>query len=66
MAYERKILRILDFNITFADAFSLLAHHLISCKRYLDVPIETTSFLYNCGGYVVKIFSYYYFLFFFV
>ncbi|KAK1137370.1 hypothetical protein K0M31_001882 [Melipona bicolor] len=54
-AYERKILRILDFNITFADAFSLFTHHLVSCKRYIDVPNETTTFLYNCGGYLIDV-----------
>lgn len=59
---ERRILNILKFNITFADTYSLFTHHLVSCVPYLNVPEETLSFLYNCGCYMVKIFSYYYFV----
>lgn len=60
MVYERKILHILDFNITFADAFSLFSHHLLSCIRYIDISNEMIVFLYHCGCYLVqkKIFSF--------
>ncbi|KOX81137.1 hypothetical protein WN51_10062 [Melipona quadrifasciata] len=48
-AYERKILRILDFNITFADAFSLFTHHLIDvtlldeqfCRTSVNLIVRT-------------------------
>lgn len=59
---ERKILTVLDFNITFADTYSLFTHHLISCMPYIDISEETLTFLYNCGCYMVKIYSYYYFV----
>lgn len=53
---ERKILKILNFNITFADTFSLFTHHFISCEHYINISEETGTFLYNCGCYMVKIF----------
>ncbi|XP_031367275.1 uncharacterized protein LOC102681661, partial [Apis dorsata] len=55
MVYERKILHILDFNITFADAFSLFSHHLLSCIRYIDISNEMIVFLYHCGCYLIDI-----------
>lgn len=54
MDYERKILIALDFNVTFADAFSLFAHYLISCKCYVTISEEMTMFLYHSGGYLVR------------
>ncbi|XP_050484650.1 uncharacterized protein LOC126870718 isoform X4 [Bombus huntii] len=52
---ERKILKILNFNITFADTFSLFTHHFISCEHYINVSEETGAFLYNCGCYMIDI-----------
>ncbi|XP_068978216.1 G2/mitotic-specific cyclin-B1-like isoform X10 [Bombus flavifrons] len=52
---ERKILKILNFNITFADTFSLFTHHFISCERYINISEETGAFLYNCGCYMIDI-----------
>lgn len=54
MVYERKILHVLDFNITFADVFSLFSHHLLSCIRYIDISNEMIVFLYHCGCYLVQ------------
>lgn len=55
MVYERKILHVLDFNITFADVFSLFSHHLLSCIRYIDISNEMIVFLYHCGCYLIDI-----------
>ncbi|XP_076678037.1 uncharacterized protein LOC143374070 isoform X5 [Andrena cerasifolii] len=55
MDYERKILIALDFNVTFADAFSLFAHYLVSCKCYLTISEEMTVFLYHSGGYLIDL-----------
>ena len=55
MYYERKILIALDFNVTFADAFSLFAHYLISCKYYVTITEKMTTFLYHSGGYLIDL-----------
>ncbi|XP_060825019.1 uncharacterized protein LOC132911979 [Bombus pascuorum] len=52
---ERKILEVLNFNITFADAFSLFTHHLISCQRYIDISEDIGSLLHDCGCYMIDI-----------
>ncbi|XP_043600358.1 uncharacterized protein LOC122575459 isoform X2 [Bombus pyrosoma] len=52
---ERKILEVLNFNITFADTFSLFTHHLISCQPYINISEEIVTFLYNCGCYMIDI-----------
>ncbi|XP_076651474.1 uncharacterized protein LOC143358314 isoform X2 [Halictus rubicundus] len=53
--YERKILRALDFNVTFADAHSLLTCHLINSKRCAAISDETFAFAYKAGGYVIDL-----------
>lgn len=54
IAYERKILQAFDFNVAFADAYSMLAHHVVSCKHRVNIPVETCSFIYSCGNYLVN------------
>lgn len=53
IAYEREILMSLNFNVTFADPFSLYNHHLISNRHCSGVSEETVLFIYHCGGYLV-------------
>ncbi|KOC59154.1 G2/mitotic-specific cyclin cig1 [Habropoda laboriosa] len=53
--YERKILQVLNFNVSFADAFSLFTYHLINCIRFVDISDETTAFLYNTGCYLIDL-----------
>nr|XP_034179303.1 uncharacterized protein LOC117603872 [Osmia lignaria] len=55
IAYEREILMSLNFNVTFADPFSLFNHHLINSKRCAGVPEEIALFLYHCGGYLIDV-----------
>ncbi|CAL7948561.1 unnamed protein product [Xylocopa violacea] len=53
--YERKILQALNFNLTFADPYSMLAHHLNRLWSYLHLSDQTMTFLYNCGCYLIDI-----------
>ncbi|XP_076395028.1 uncharacterized protein LOC105663339 isoform X1 [Megachile rotundata] len=55
IACEAKILQALDFNLTFADPFSLFNYHLINCQRCLNISEESVMFLYNCGGYLIDV-----------
>ncbi|KZC11091.1 PREDICTED: uncharacterized protein LOC107189249 [Dufourea novaeangliae] len=52
--YESKILRALNFNVVFPDAYSLYRYHLINYYR-VDVPEKTFAFLCHAGGYVIDI-----------
>lgn len=51
---EMKILRALNFGVSFADAYSLLAYHMINYKRCVNASQETFEFLYHAGGYAVR------------
>ncbi|XP_076241055.1 uncharacterized protein LOC143183420 [Calliopsis andreniformis] len=53
--YERKILMALNFNITFADTFSLFTHYLISCKRCITFSEDAIAFIYHSGGYLIDL-----------
>ncbi|XP_017765246.1 PREDICTED: uncharacterized protein LOC108554466 isoform X2 [Eufriesea mexicana] len=55
IAHERKILQVFDFNVTFPDAYSMFTHHVVSCSRRVDIPVETCSFIYNCGNYLIDV-----------
>lgn len=54
ISFEMKILQALHFNISFADAYSLLAYHMINYKRCTDASQEQFEFLYHAGGYAVR------------
>nr|XP_031847354.1 uncharacterized protein LOC116433419 [Nomia melanderi] len=53
--FERKILLALDFGVSFADAYTLLAYHMINYKRCADASQETFEFLYYAGGYAIDL-----------
>ncbi|XP_076759008.1 uncharacterized protein LOC143428173 [Xylocopa sonorina] len=55
LEYERKVLGAVNFNVTFANPFTLLAHHLIRCKPYLNLSDQKIVLLYNCGCYLIDL-----------
>ncbi|CAL7935400.1 unnamed protein product [Xylocopa violacea] len=55
LEYERKVLDAVNFNVTFANPFTLLAYHLIRCKSYLNLSDHKTALLYNCGSYLIDL-----------
>ncbi|XP_076295020.1 uncharacterized protein LOC143216111 isoform X2 [Lasioglossum baleicum] len=55
IGYERKILRVLNFNVTFADVHSLFAYHLINCRYSADLSEGRFAFVYRAGGYVIDV-----------
>nr|XP_033342803.1 uncharacterized protein LOC117229941 isoform X2 [Megalopta genalis] len=53
--YERKILRALDYNVSFADAYSLLSYHLINYNFCSNITQDVFQFLFYAGSYVIDL-----------
>lgn len=53
--WERKILSILNFNITFSDPFSIFVFYVINYNYDSDVSNGIITKIYYCGGYIIDL-----------
>ncbi|XP_078039269.1 uncharacterized protein LOC144471265 [Augochlora pura] len=53
--YERKILRVLDYNVSFVDAYTLLSYHLINYSFSSDISQDMIEFLFFAASYAIDV-----------
>lgn len=55
LRYERKVLKAVHFNISFADPFCIASHFILNCKRRVDISGEITAQIYSYSSFMVRL-----------